>query len=34
MTYLLTRARETGYDVYGNCIPIVKDLKKYHKDMK
>jgi len=34
MTFLFTRARATGYDVYGNCVPKVKDLKKYHKDRK
>lgn len=32
MTFLFTRARETGYDEYGNCVPKIKDLKQYHKE--
>jgi hypothetical protein len=32
VTYLLTKSRDTGYDIYGNCVPQVPNLTQYHKE--
>lgn len=30
-TWVLSRSHGTGYDEYGNCVPIVQDLYLYNR---